>query len=225
MPLVTTFAPASNRFRSRGLALSAAAGAGCALATVAQAQIVFSGAQNLVSSGSYTAVDFNFDGTVDTSFYSKGFVDRDPGQTAAFVSVVASGKYYPTKLSGGTQISSASTLNPSFSAMALDSSHGGWNTGDTGYIGFSFVKGASTYYGWGLVNYTSGATYTLVDWAYNSTAGDSITAGQMPTVPEPAATALLAGAAALLGGVWLKKRRRARAAAKGPDAGCARVHG
>ncbi|HWA85768.1 MAG TPA: hypothetical protein VG710_06075 [Opitutus sp.] len=209
MSPVASFAPASNRFRSRGLALSAAAGAGCALATVAQAQIVYSGVKN-ISSSTTTQIDFDSDGTFDAQLNTKGFADKS-GETAEFVRVPSLSVL--EKLSAGSSISSASALLKAVNALPMNS-NGGWNPGDTGYVGFSFVSGASTYYGWGEIDYTSSSSTILVDWAYNSTAGGSITAGQMPTaVPEPAATAAGAGAIALGVALRLTGRRRARARA------------
>ncbi|MFM7808177.1 MAG: hypothetical protein ACKPEA_09665, partial [Planctomycetota bacterium] len=73
----------------------------------------------------------------------------------------------------------------------------------TGYIGFRFSTngGSSWFYGW--AKYTGGTdgTGSLSEWAYNNTAGGSITAGQ---VPAP-------GAAALVGMAGLIASRRRKA--------------
>jgi len=80
---------------------------------------------------------------------------------------------------------------------------GGQFKNATGYVGFRFTtdSGTSWFYGWAKYSGAdNGASGTLVEWAYNSTAGGAITAGQ---VPAPGAIALL-GAAGLVGA----RRRR-----------------
>jgi len=80
-----------------------------------------------------------------------------------------------------------------------------------GYAGFTINPNATAQplYGWAQFEYnsTSGVA-TLVDWAYNTTPGADIAAGEMSAVPEPADTAVIMGAAALLAGsvaIWRKR--------------------
>ena len=83
---------------------------------------------------------------------------------------------------------------------------GGQFNNSTGYVGFRFTTDAGTswFYGWAKYSgAANGASGTLVEWAYNDTAGGAITAGEVP-VPAPGALALL-GAAGLVGA----RRRRA----------------
>jgi MYXO-CTERM domain-containing protein len=89
---------------------------------------------------------------------------------------------------------------------------GGWTYSSENIIGFKFVAAAgTTHYGWmrflmgaigsaGLGN--NAPTRTVVDFGYESTAGESILAGA-GAVPAPGALALL-GVAGLAG----KRRRR-----------------
>ena len=72
----------------------------------------------------------------------------------------------------------------------------------SGYIGFRFSTdgGTSWFFGWAKWTGGTDGTGALSEWAYNDTAGGSITAGQ---VPAPGVLALL-GAAGLVG----SRRRR-----------------
>ncbi|MBM4100247.1 MAG: hypothetical protein FJ260_09915 [Planctomycetes bacterium] len=71
-----------------------------------------------------------------------------------------------------------------------------------GYVGIRFGVGANIRYGWVQVQMGSldSSSFTVVDYAYESTAGQAISAG---TIPAPGAVALL-GAAGLVG----SRRRR-----------------
>jgi hypothetical protein len=231
--------PAANRFRSRGLALAVTAGAGCALASVAEAQIVFSGTKNLTATSPSGRLDFDGNGTIDLIFSSyKG--GKAPGSIGGVqflegsnptgqVVLDSGGSGLIAKLAAGTPVSSAST----FSTLAQGNSVGPHFTngtgggglwaagGDTGYVGFSFVSGTSTYYGWAELTEmgnptgsTVGGTGTIFNWAYNSAAGQAINVGDTGSaVPEPATAALVAGAVVLGGALWLKRRQRSRASA------------
>lgn len=96
-------------------------------------------------------------------------------------------------------------------SIGTDAFKGGWSMGQTGLIGFKFTSGADTHFGWASVTLDGGAGDGFIINAayYESTPGQSITAGQ--TVPEPASTALgLAGLAA--GAAGLRRWRKAKTA-------------
>jgi MYXO-CTERM domain-containing protein len=114
----------------------------------------------------------------------------------------------------GTVIGAAGSFNTStgnvYGTTAATGLNGGWTYSSENIIGFKFVAASgATHYGWmrflmgaigsaGLGN--NAPTRTVVDFGYQSVAGESIAAG---AVPAPGALALL-GVAGLAG----KRRRR-----------------
>jgi MYXO-CTERM domain-containing protein len=110
-------------------------------------------------------------------------------------------------LASGTLIGSTSNFSSSTATIAFGGAAGQWQYGAQNIVGFRFVSSAgTTHYGW--MRFLMGAqpasgnlvTRTVVDFAWESTAGESITAG---VVPAPGALALL-GIAGLAGA----RRRR-----------------
>lgn len=80
-------------------------------------------------------------------------------------------------------------------------------TGDTGYLGFYFGAPGSPQAGWAQIATTDGpggASFEVLDYAYETTPNTPINAGQ---VPEPSALPLL-----ILGGAGLVALRRRRSA-------------
>ena len=70
------------------------------------------------------------------------------------------------------------TTNTSFNGMA-DNGTTPWVEGTVDkYIGVKFLVGSNTHYGWALVSVNSLFTVTVKAYAYNATAGASITTGQ-----------------------------------------------
>jgi MYXO-CTERM domain-containing protein len=125
---------------------------------------------------------------------------RTPGQTTG-----AAGN-----LALGTVIGAAGSYN-TLTSNVMTNATGGWQYGANNIIGFRFVAASGqTHYGWmrfavgaigsaGLPN--NAPTRTVVDYAYERVAGESIAAGE--TIPAPGALALL-GVAGLAGA----RRRR-----------------
>ena len=110
-------------------------------------------------------------------------------------------------LASGTLIGSTSNFSSSTATIAFGGAAGQWQYGAENIVGFRVVSQAgTTHYGW--MRFLMGAqpasgnlvTRTVVDFAWESTAGESITAG---VVPAPGALALL-GIAGLAGA----RRRR-----------------
>jgi hypothetical protein len=148
------------------------------------------------------------------------------GTTATDASVVTFNYYYysldyftPKKITGGTVIGTSSTLMGENSAAYLDTSYsqGNWAGGGSGYLGFSFLNGATdeTNYGFVEINYNDDAnTLELVRFAYDNTGAGILAGASLTAVPEPSTTAavmaLVAGSAALF---TARRRRAAQTAA------------
>ena len=110
-------------------------------------------------------------------------------------------------LSAGTLIGASSNFSSATSTIVFGSGAGQWQYASNNVVGFRFVSSAgTTHYGW--MRFLMGSqpatgnlvTRTVVDFGYESVAGESIAAG---AVPAPGALALL-GVAGLAG----KRRRR-----------------
>ena len=88
---------------------------------------------------------------------------------------------------------------------------GFWPTnGDTGYLAFYFGAAGSPQAGWAQIATTdgaSGASFEVLDYAYETNPNTPISAGQTAETPEPSALPLL-----ILGGAGLIALRRRRAA-------------
>lgn len=206
---------ASNPDRSRSSARSyaLAAGAAAASALAANADIVYSGAQDL-SVNQFSALNLNLDGDAYGDVLLKNYVfgfgnyqgasvNFFPGKLVGFT---ANGLAYVSALSAGATID-ASTAGPNFFGSLA---YGGTNpnaqftNADNKFIGLSFASGANLYYGWIRVSIDNASgTFVVRDWAYENS-GAGIAAG---AVPAPGALALLAVGARGLG--LLRGRKRA----------------
>lgn len=96
-----------------------------------------------------------------------------------------------------------------------ESTNGVFAASTPGYMGFSFVSGVNTYYGWAKITVASDTVgLTINEWAYNSTPGAAISVGAgASAIPEPSTYAALAGLVVLGTTVVVRRRRVAAATA------------
>ncbi len=205
----------SNRFEKH---IVAAAAVAMGAAAAANAAVVYSGPVNFVCAVDIDGCYIN----VETNTLSNGpgsgvpGWDVNPYMTGGgmnFFNSTGGGQMrYPGVTAGpagnlalGTPIGATGSFNTSTTGVVFGSAAGNWQYSAENVIGFKFVGADTlTHYGW--MRFLMGAagssgtsmTRTVVDYAYESTAGASIV-----VTPAPGAIALL-GVAGLAGG----RRRR-----------------
>ena len=210
----------SNRFEKHVLVAAAVAMGATAAANAA---VVYSGIVNFSC-----AIDI--DGTyinVETNQLTSGPGSTVPGwdvnpyrsstgsgmnffsPTGGGMVSAASGTGPAINLASGTLIGASSNFSSATATIVFGSAAGNWQYASNNIVGFRFVSSAgTTHYGW--MRFLMGSqpatgnlvTRTVVDFAYESVAGESIAAGNNG-VPAPGALALL-GVAGLAG----TRRRR-----------------
>jgi hypothetical protein len=208
----------SNRFEKY---IVAAAAVAMGAAAAANAAVVYSGVINFACAVDIDGCYIN----VETGVLSNGPAagvpgwDVNPYSTPGMNFFNSSGggqMRYPGVTTGsagnlalGTSIGSTGSFNTSTPAVTFGSAAGNWQYSAENVIGFRFLAAAGTiHYGW--MRFLMGAdgssgdsmTRTVVDFGYESVAGELILAGA-GTVPAPGAIALL-GVAGLAGA----RRRR-----------------
>ncbi|MFL6594200.1 MAG: hypothetical protein ACJ8HQ_02045 [Chthoniobacterales bacterium] len=128
-----------------------------------------------------------------------------------FVSVGAN----PAELVAGAVINAASTFGTTTMPSALVPG-GAWVGGTTGYLGFKFLSGALTLYGWAQIFVPTGTPSStnqmvLIDMAFENS-GAGILAGQqgnLPSVPDSSNTLLLLAVGCAATGALAWRRRTA----------------
>jgi MYXO-CTERM domain-containing protein len=210
----------SNRFEKHVLVAAAVAMGATAAANAA---IVYSGVVNFSCAididGTYINVETNqltngpgagvpgWDVNPYRSSSGSGMNFFNP--TGGGMVSAAAGVGPALNLAAGTLIGSTSNFSSSTATIAFGSAAGQWQYASNNIVGFRFVSSAgTTHYGW--MRFLMGSqpasgnlvTRTVVDFAYESVAGESIAAGNNG-VPAPGALALL-GVAGLAG----TRRRR-----------------
>lgn len=113
-------------------------------------------------------------------------------------------------LTGGTLIDSSLTYTIGFSGSSTHTTGSvtpnKFTLGVPGFLGFTFkpTVSGSTYYGWAQVVFSNTGPGSIIDWAYDDTAGTGIAAGFTGSVvPEPSRAVLL-----MIGLISVLTRRR-----------------
>jgi hypothetical protein len=132
---------------------------------------------------------------------------------AEFLLSTTSPDSFITPLAGGSLIGPGSTIFGSFGTFAEDrfsgqppvtfGEDGLWDNGTTAFVGFRFLIGGATHFGWARLNVEETSNIiTLLDFAYEGTPETAI---RITQVPEPATLTLLT-----LGATAVWRRRRAQ---------------
>ncbi|MBS0630318.1 MAG: PEP-CTERM sorting domain-containing protein [Verrucomicrobia bacterium] len=208
---------ASNRFRSRSALASVATLGALAAPSLIQAQIVWSGTLNhTVDAGtSTTLLDFNSNLSPDNPEAALQWYSDGKSDPTLSVFGYASAKTDPSIafLYNDTPVALNATIDASFSYIGEHPGDLVPADGSNHYYAFAYQADGGPYYGWMELNFNADRSAgTLVQWAYNSVSGASITAGQTSAIPEPATYAALLGAVAAGAAIWRKRRRSVRAA-------------
>lgn len=143
----------------------------------------------------------------DTLFRNAAFPNNDG------LSLRTAGGYI-ARLAQNAVIGAGGLFGASPNTLASGTSgYGNWNALGTGFVGLKFGLPDGQHLGWAQITIASDYRVTLLDFAYESTVGASIRAGQTATVPEPATTSLLAFGLGAAGLGAYRARRRAQAVA------------
>jgi hypothetical protein len=203
----------------RGWAVyAAAAGSALAMSGAADADIIYSGVQNVtvesiggVKSNALIDVDGNGDDDLFMSVNGRGFatVEGSNGAQVAYSGM----SYWARRFGSGSTIGSGADFN-TFSIFIRGTNKkgtfGNWSFSTTGIAGFQLGSGN---FGWirlhvESISGKSADKLTAIDWAYEDS-GAAIAAGATGSAaPAPASLALLATGA--VGVAAMRRRRKAR---------------
>ena len=183
-----------------------------------QGAIVYSGIQNLVVND-YTGESIDFDGDTVSEFtvFYTGKEVRSRSNDSGDQMVVDS--FDVVKLPSGSEISgsaiggSATFESDVSSGFYIAGGSGEWGPSDSGFMGVRFNIDSDQHYGWVQITAQSSNQVTLVDWAYETNAGEGINAGEGASIPEPGMTTLGLAATALSAIVFKRFRRKSKPAA------------
>ncbi|NOQ26233.1 MAG: T9SS type A sorting domain-containing protein [Bacteroidales bacterium] len=184
-----------DSLKNRLVKYSAAAGAVIAISSNADAQIAYSGLQNLTFNTHGTnPIDLDGDGTNDFTFGLQGFMSLEYAgiQNLANNSWIG-GSNFVYALSTNYNINSAQkwTTNNIWYNLGYYNSFGTnrgnfLNVGDK-YIGVKFeINSGEYHYGWILINLNANSTSLVVkEWAYEKTKDVEIKAGDISDITAP----------------------------------------
>lgn len=111
-----------------------------------------------------------------------------------------------TTIDAGSNFASADNGSTTHTGPALNQFH----VGSPGYIGYKFQLPGSgpDYYGWMGIQVNDAGAGTIIDWAYQNTAGAAIQAGSISAVPEPAEACLVLLLALPCACLLIRRRRQ-----------------
>lgn len=163
------------------------------LKNISFAQIVYTDIPDATPSASYP-LDLNNDNIEDFFIQYGGSsgtigVFCQPQNNNAYSGSLVSGNYLPWALSGTASI--CDTLSTWYNSdnpgtMAWGSNLGNWVGQNNKYLALKLIVGANTYYGWARLDVdATSASFTIKDYAYQSTPNACIEAGQIVLgIPE-----------------------------------------
>jgi hypothetical protein len=173
----------------------AAAAAGVVGATSASGQVVYTDVDPDLTSSGTNAVPLDMDNDASIDYVIQG-LDTVVGSTYSISSIapygtagneiggsVPSGYNYALALSAGDMIDAsvnwiAASNTMSYKVDGAFPYNENWNAVTDKYLALRFNSGGNQYYGWARMD-VDGSAMTLKDYAYESTSGNGITAGDM----------------------------------------------
>jgi hypothetical protein len=196
--------------------------------------VYYSGILNDTVSGNTgpgDSVTVNFPGTAALTLLTKttgaasSFYENYASVSGASMNFVSGNGGNPAALSFGSIIATANATTSNGLLLGYGQTYGNptpppgfkggnWpQNGSNAYLGIIFTSNSQQYTGWAQINVNVNGPFntqsaTLVDYAYDTTPGESITAGQGQT-PEPSSLAMFAMGG--VAGLALLRRRRAAA--------------
>jgi hypothetical protein len=145
------------------------------------AQIIYTDIDDATPNATYP-LDLNNDGIVDFMIQFGLGVICYPQNNNAYAGNFVGGLYLPWALSSSNTICASlatwyDSSNPG--TMGLGTSTGYWAGATDKYLALKLIVGSNTYYGWARLDFLAGSgSFTLKDYAYNSTPNACIQAGQ-----------------------------------------------
>lgn len=152
------------------------------------AQIIYTNIPDATPNATFP-LDLNNDGSIDFMLYFGGSGSGigaycAPQNNNAYSGYTVNGDYFPWALSAGTPI--CDTLTTWYDAnfpgtMGLGTSIGNWPGQTDKYLALKLVVGTNTYYGWVRLDvYATSSSFTVKDYAYESTSNACIVTGEIP---------------------------------------------
>lgn len=154
--------------------------------TSLHAQIIYTDIPDATPNASFS-LDLNNDGNVDFMLYFGGSAGTagvlcSPQQNNAYAGNIVGSDYFAWALTSSASIcdSLAAWYGTNYpGTLGLGSSTGYWPGAIDRYLALKLIVGTNTYFGWVRIDVVPTSTsFTVKDYAYNSTANTCIQAGQ-----------------------------------------------